>query len=163
MPDFLFNSITKLDSSLADTWAEALFLKVVGSRKADRDDDDDEGGTLFVHSKRLRDLLDQYKPDEKQVASMKETLDLDYRLGYTRIPGITMQVLTEFYTKCPSSVKITWFTCKADIFFGPASVKRLAEQMEAAVETIVIKDASHSDIFLRTEVWQMMVERIMKE
>jgi len=156
MPSFLFNSITKLDSTLSDTWAEKLFLRFVGSQKADRDDEE-----VFVDSKELLEILNQYEPDEHQQILKKERLDLDYRLGYTRIAGVGVDLLTALYVDCPADV--TWFTCEADIFFGPASVQRIKKQMKKSkVEVIEINKASHSDIFLRKCVWEAIYERVTK-
>jgi hypothetical protein len=159
MPEALFNGLTKMDSSLADTWVEKVWLKMVGSKKADRDVE-----SRFVDSRTLRETLAAYKPDEEQIRMSKERSRIDYRLGYTRIPGISGDSLTKYYTDCPlGNVGVTWFTCDADIFFGPASVQRITEEMKnAVVEMVVVDEASHADIYMRTQVWEMIYQRITK-
>ena len=93
----------------------------------------------------------------------KQRASLDYRLGYARIPGMGIDALTNLYTGCPG--RFTWFTCDADIFFGPKSVERIVGKMkgvEKEVEIVVVNEASHADIWLRTEVWKGIYERILR-
>ena len=162
MPEFLFTTITKLDSSLSDTPIERLFLRAVGSKKADRADRD-----LFVDTPQLRDLIAAYKPSPAQLAISTERKSLDYRLGYCRIPGITSEVLNALYIdlQLGPEVRLTWFTGEADIFFGPASVQRVIGKMKSGkdVEVVSVEGASHSDIYFRTEVWEGMYRRILKD
>jgi len=146
MPGFLFSIVTAIDQ-LSDTKAEKLFLRWLGSPKIERIDDG-----RFVDSKRLRDVLKSYEPDEKEMALRKEWLDLDYRLGYSRIPGIEVEDLVGFYESC--KLDLVWFTCDADVFFGPASVERIAKEMKSCkVEVALVEGACHSDIFWRSDVW----------
>ena len=154
MPGFLFAAVTTIDQ-LSDTKAERMWLRLIGSPKIGRVDDG-----RFVDSKKLRSVLESYKPDRKEMVLRKERLDLDYRLGFSRIPGIKVEDLVELYRSC--KVDLVWFTCHADVFFGPASVERIAKEMKSCgVEVVLVEGACHSDIFLRSEVWERIYERIM--
>jgi pimeloyl-ACP methyl ester carboxylesterase len=153
MPEPLFAAVTAIDQ-LSDTKVERLWLRLVGSPKTERIDD----GT-FVDSQKLRSILENYKPDKEEVALHKARLDLDYRLGYSRIPGIRVDDLVELYKDC--KLDLIWFTCEADIFFGPASVERITKDMTSCkVEVVLVEGASHSDIFLRKELWDRIYEQI---
>jgi pimeloyl-ACP methyl ester carboxylesterase len=154
MPGFLFAAVTTIDQ-LSDTKAERMWLRLIGSPKIERVDDG-----RFVDSKRLRSVLESYKPDGKEMVLRKERLDLDYRLGFSRIPGIKVEDLVGLYRSC--KVDLVWFTCYADVFFGPASVERMAKEMKSCrVEVVLVEGACHSDIFLRSEVWERIYKRIM--
>jgi hypothetical protein len=89
----LFNTITKMESSLADTRVERLFLRVTGSKKANRSDQE-----MFVDSPELRGLLSAYHLTPKQLAIAAERQRLGYMLGYCRIPGIDNDILKGLYT-----------------------------------------------------------------
>lgn len=157
IPTTMFNGITKLDSSLANTAAERLFLKVIGSTQTPQEDN----GT-FVDDASLRKLLDSYEPTSREIAINKHRMDFDYRLIYTRLPGIGVDILTNLYIECPG--RFMWFTCNADIFFGHKSVERIVAEMknvESEVVVVDVPEASHADIWLRTEVWKAIYERIL--
>jgi pimeloyl-ACP methyl ester carboxylesterase len=154
MPEFLFAAVGKIDK-LSDTKAERLWLRLIGSPKIEHVDDG-----KFVYSKRLRDVLQSYEPDEQEMGLRKERLDLDYRLGYSRVPGIEVDDLVRLYRSC--KVDLVWFICNADVFFGPASVERIAKDMKSCkVEVVLVEGACHSDIFLRSEVWERIHERVV--
>lgn len=154
MPSFLFAAATSIDQ-LSDTKAERLWLRMIGSPKIERVDD----GT-FVDSKILRDVLKSYEPNAKQKLLQKEKLDLDYRLGYSRIPGIGNEDLVALYRSFKG--ELFWFTCHADVFYGPASVERIGQEMRSCkLEVALVEGACHSDIFLRSEVWEKIYERIV--
>ncbi|TAQ91378.1 hypothetical protein B7494_g330 [Chlorociboria aeruginascens] len=152
MPSFLFTTVTAVDQlDVQGTKAEKVLLSVLGGKKIAHVEGQD-----FVDSKSLRDLVGAYKPDAAQVALQKQRLDIDYRFGYCRVPGIGMQELVGLYRGC--KVDATWFATNGDVFFGPESVHRMMGVMENSVELVVIEGATHADIFLRKEVWQRILE-----
>ena len=154
MPAFLFAAVGKIDQ-LESTKVEKVLLKALGSPKIEPVDD----GT-FVHSKKLRDVLRSYQPDEKERARRSERLDLDYRLGYARVSGVGLEDLVGLYRNC--KVELVWFTCDADVFFGPASVERMVKEMDSSkVEVVRVEGAAHSDIFFRSEVWERIYETVV--
>lgn len=154
MPEFLFAAVGKIDK-LSDTKAERMWLRLIGSPKIEHIDDG-----KFAHSKRLSDVLQSYEPDEQEMGLRKERLDLDYRLGYSRVPGIEVDDLVRLYRSC--TVDLVWFICNADVFFGPASVERIVKDVKSCkVEVVLVEGACHSDIFLRSEVWERIHERVM--
>lgn len=154
MPSFLFSAVGTIDK-LSDTKAERLWLQLIGSPKIENLDDG-----KFVHSKKLREVLQDYQSEKKEWVMLKERLDLDYRLGYSRVPGIEMQDLVGLYRSCGGDA--VWFTCQADVFFGPASVERISKDMKSCkVEVVPVEGACHSDIYLRSEVWEKIYERVM--
>jgi hypothetical protein len=150
MPEFLFAAVGKI-ANLSDT--KEMWLRLIGSPKIEHVDDG-----KFVYSKSLRDVLQSYEPDGKEMGLRKERLDLDYRLGYSRVPGIAVDDLVGIYRSC--KVGLVWFTCHADVFFGPASVEIVAKDMKSCkIEVVLVEGACHSDIFLRSEVWERIYER----
>jgi hypothetical protein len=108
MPGFLFTAVIKIDQ-LEDTKVERLWLRLIGSQKTKHVDNG-----KFVDSKKLRDVLKSHKPDGRELVSQKKRLDLDYRLGYGRIPCIEMKGLVRLYRNC--KIDMVWFTCHADVF-----------------------------------------------
>jgi hypothetical protein len=73
-----------------------------------------------------------------------------------------MDNLIILYIECPG--RIMWFACNADIFCGPKSAERIVAKMEKVdgeVEVVVVPEASHADIWLRTEVWKAIYEKIL--
>lgn len=96
---------------------------------------------------------------------------LDYRLVYCRIPGIGDEVLSKLYTELGlgngsgSGVRLSWFTCEGDVFFGPGSVRRVVGGMRGGeeVEVVEVEGASHADVYFRREVWEGMYRRILEE
>lgn len=56
--------------------------------------------------------------------------------------------------KLHPDVRVTWFTCEADTFFGPAYVQRVANGTGdmREVEVVSVDGASHGDIFMWTGV-----------
>ena len=154
MPDFLFAAVWKIDQ-LEGTKVEKALLRVLGSPKIEPVDD----GT-FVFSKELREVLRAYKPDVKERKMKRERLDADYQLGYARVPGVGTEDLVGLYRECKGEV--TWFTCDADVFFGPASVERMVREMaDCRVEVVNVKGAAHSDILFRSEVWERIYELVV--
>jgi len=156
VPGFVFRSVMYVDQ-LSDTPVERIFLRLVGSKKADQD-----APGVFVDDRSLREVLSAYNAPPEQVALRKERADLDYRQGYTRIPGITLEVLEQLYVNC--SAKVTWFTCDADVFFGPKSVQRIKEKMSnAQIEIVLVPEASHADIFMRSGVWERICAETVEQ
>jgi pimeloyl-ACP methyl ester carboxylesterase len=153
MPGFLFSAVGSIDQ-LSDTKAERLWLRLIGSPKIENLDDG-----KFVYTKKLRAILEGYEPEGRERVMVKERLDVDYRLGYSRVPGIKVEDLVGLYTGC--KVGLVWFTCQADVFFGPASVERIAKDMKSCkVESVLVEGACHSDIYFRSEVWEKIYERV---
>ncbi|KAJ9638494.1 uncharacterized protein PV06_09614 [Exophiala oligosperma] len=155
MPNSLFKTVTTMDSALAGTWVEKVFSRLV------KKNDDKEAEDVFLVSKTSRErLFQQIRADNKHSTEQAERLDLDYRLGYERIPGVDRDFLVRLFTECTTDM--IWFAADGDVFFGPATVHRIAKDMnEAKVEIVTIPEATHADIFVRTRVWEMIFDKII--
>ncbi|KAL6250042.1 hypothetical protein RBB50_002343 [Rhinocladiella similis] len=156
MPNSLFKTVTTMDSMLAGTWVEKVFTRLV---KLTNHGQDAENAFLVSRTSRER-LLQQIRVNNKRVVEQVERLDLDYRLGYERIPGLDRDFLVGLFTECTTDM--TWLAADNDVFFGPAIVPRIAKEMkEAKIEVVTIPEATHADIFIRTRVWEMIVAKIV--
>lgn len=162
MPGLMFRVLTKLDSGGAPEWLEDLVIGLwtKGEKKAgDGDGDEGEERVFMISREKKKLVLEQMKNDLFGGNLRKERMDLDYRVGYERVEGITREVLTDLYRDCP--VDITWFTTDGDIFFGLKSAHRISEEIKAKTEIVDISGATHADIMLRTQVWETMHLKIV--
>lgn len=84
---------------------------------------------------------------------------------YAQLPGVKLDDPTGLWMKLKSwpKVRVTWYTCDGDPFFGPSSVRGIVELLgkDRGIEVVNVPGASHSDIFWRTQVWEGMHKRIM--
>lgn len=117
MPSPLFSLITKLDSGLPNTAVGKFLINLTGiSKTLPREDD----GT-FVDNVSLRELVEKHEGclSKEEQERRRRRLDLDYRLGYTRIEGIGMDFLTGLFLnfdlkgmgKSKGDPKLLWFCC----------------------------------------------------
>jgi hypothetical protein len=154
MPDFLFKPITKLDSTLANSWIAKAFVGLM-AEKADEGDED----VVVASAANMRAMHDRVIADRVTTRARAEALDVDYRFGYGRIEGVTVDFLTRLYQDCP--VGITWYTSDGDVFFGPKYAERIVKDMDRVrTEIINVPEATHADIYLRKDVWEAMHAKI---
>lgn len=154
MPDFLFKPITKLDSTMANTWIGKTFVNMM-AKKGGKEQD-----SLYVSSsEEMRLLHERIIVERATNPACDEALDLDYRFGYGRIEGVSADFLAGLYRDCP--VGITWYTSDGEVFFGPKCVERISKDMdEVQVEIVNIPGATHADIHIRKDVWEGMYARM---
>lgn len=159
MPNFLFKTVTKLDSPLGKSWAGNLLVdafKSVTSRQDSRDG--------LVVSKSREELVTQHIQNSPSPADQKasqERFELDYSFVYERLEGVTGDTLTRLYADCP--VAMTWIVADGDIFFGPESVRRIVEDLQKErVEVVVIPQTTHADVYLQLSVWEKMYSKIVE-
>ncbi|KAF2149044.1 hypothetical protein K461DRAFT_271614 [Myriangium duriaei CBS 260.36] len=160
MPDFLFNTVTKMDSLPTNPMLRRLVLRFVGSDKNERLHQKE-----FVDTPECRSLHQQYRPDTDQAALDAERFFLDYRLVYCRLPEVNGDFLLKLYKEMEvhPEVKVTWFTSDKDAFFGPASVRRLFDDVDnPQVEVVNVASATHADIYVRSDVWDRMYRELMQ-
>lgn len=160
-PAPIFRTITALDS------AGGTFGRVVG--KLFLTSPQNSTNTLVV-TPDLQRVVEAYAPSAAQRAIHDERRRVDYDFVYTRLPDVTSESLMEIYRNISSCAKgsVVWFTTDGDVFFGPASARRLldaisadsATQQDVEVEVVNVSDASHADILFRRDVWEHMYERI---
>ncbi|KAJ6092944.1 hypothetical protein N7486_008233 [Penicillium sp. IBT 16267x] len=153
MPVFLFKAVTKLDSGSAPKWLADL---VIGLMAKNADGKEDEG-VFVISGEKKKLVLEQRDVGHEQIRN--ERLDLDYRLGYERVEGVTREVLTGLYRDCP--IGMTWFTTDNDVFFGLESARRISKEMKVKAEIIDVPGATHADVMLRTQVWDAMHLKII--
>ncbi|KAJ5672368.1 hypothetical protein N7507_001495 [Penicillium longicatenatum] len=151
MPVFLFKAITKLDSGSAPKWLADMVLSLM-TKNADGQD-----GGFVISGERKKSALEQKDVERERIRD--ERVDLDYRLGYERIEGITREVLTDLYRDCP--IGMTWFTTDNDVFFGLQSARRVSKEMKVKTEIVDVPGATHADVMLRTQVWDAMHLKIV--
>lgn len=156
IPNSVFKIVTTMDSMLGETFIDKAFTRLLTQK-----DHGQEADNAFLASKTSRErLLQQIRVDKTRVPAQAERLDLDYRLGYERITGIDRDFLVRLFTECTTDM--TWFAADGDVFFGPASVDRIAQEMnEAKIQAVTIPEATHSDIYFRTRVWEMVFAKIV--
>jgi hypothetical protein len=99
MPDFLFKPITKLDSTLANSWIAKAFVGLM-AKKADEGDKD----VFVASSANMRAMHDRVIADRVTNRARAEALDVDHRFGYGRIEGVTVDFLTRLYQDCPVGI-----------------------------------------------------------
>lgn len=156
MPEFLFKTVTKADSSLGNTWIGKAVDKMLSSRPVESEEEQ----RRFVCSRAERDRVFSVLADGKGSQDSKERFELDYNMGYNRIEGITVDVLAKLYRKCAVGVK--WFVTDGDVFFGPKAAARMAKEMDQTkVEFVDVPGATHADIYMLTEVWEGMYSKII--
>lgn len=151
MPSALFKGVTKLDSSLGNTWAGNFLVSLLAKAGNGGSGDD-----VFVASKTRQHSVSQLiiTENSKQKAG-QERLDLDYRLNYERIEGITNETLAALYRDRP--IDLTWFTADGEVFFGPESIRQiLGDIQKSSWEIVIVPEASHADIYFRSQVWDKM-------
>jgi hypothetical protein len=155
MPSSLFKTITKLDSSLGDTWIANAFVGMFGKEETGEDATDELISTK-AHQKFVNQSIRNANRDQK---AAQERLDLDYRIGFERCKGITNDTLVRLYKDCP--IPPTWFTTNGDVFFGPESVHRLVDHIQKSDwKVVVMPEGIHADIYFRTKVWEQMYAEI---
>lgn len=153
MPVFMFKAITKLDSGSAPKWLADM---VIGLMKKNADGTEDDG-IWVISDERKKLVLEQRDIGRENIRN--ERVDLDYRLGYERVEGVTGEVLTDLYRDCP--IGITWFTTNNDVFFGLESARRISKEIKVKTEIIDVPGATHADVMLRTQVWDAMHHKIV--
>ncbi|KAJ5760123.1 hypothetical protein N7520_007279 [Penicillium odoratum] len=157
MPGFMFKVVTKLDSGSTPKWLEDLLVGLMTKKAGGVKE---EGG-LVISGERKKLVLEKMKDDVQGEQLWSERMDLDYRLGYERVEGITREILTGLYRDCP--IDITWFTAEGEVFFGLESARRISEEMKAKTEIVDVSGATHADIMLWTQVWDSMYSKIVHE
>lgn len=153
MPEAVFRVIAAVDCADLGPWAN----KLTGTGRI---------GDNFICDKQIMEEIRNYmgKPSAEDRRRQKETIDVDYKLGYGRVDGAGVMVLEEMFVEHPQVVGMTWITCRGDIFFGPESVDRARRDMTAgsAIEVLLVEGAVHGDIWQRWFVWDEILKRILK-
>ncbi|OKL55429.1 hypothetical protein UA08_09308 [Talaromyces atroroseus] len=156
MPNSLFRMVTKLDSSLGDTWIASAFVGIFGKEEPEGDAEN----ALVAPKARQRLVAQHIRTQFRDQKAARERLDIDYRIGYERFEGITNDTLMRLYKDCP--IDPTWFTTNGDVFFGPESVHRMVEHLQKADwKIIVVPEGTHADIYFRVKVWEKMYTEII--
>lgn len=172
-PGFLFDAITYLDNGILDSRIGKMYQRFFAREEKEGEDGE------FVDTKELRHVLSTHQPDARQRQLNQERHKLDYAFAYARLPGVPVDQLMQLYLDIGAwkDLKVIWFTCTSDVFFGPEGVERVVSGIEegrdghgqegnverrSGVEVVVVEDASHADIFRRRSVWDGMYEAIVK-
>lgn len=155
MPVFMFKAITKLDSGSAPKWLADMVIDLMTKST----DGNGNEGVWVISGERKKLVLEQ--KDTGRGHMRDERVDLDYRLGYERLEGVTREVLTDLYRGCP--IDMTWFTTDNDVFFGLESARRMSKDIKAKTEIVDVPGATHADVMLRTQVWDAMHRKIVRE
>lgn len=154
MPHSLFKYITRLDSSMANTWIGKAFVSIMAKADAEKD-------KLYISSSEKMKAIHERVIAERVAPARAEASDVDYRFAYGRIEGVSVEFLTRLYRVCP--VGITWYTSDGEVFFGPKCVERIAKDIEKAqVEIVNVPGATHTDIYVRKDVWEGMYAKMTK-
>lgn len=150
MPQPVFKAVTRSDASLGNTWI-GKFVASVFTGEAN-----EQGANALVMSKAHEKLVFKHIFNPKSHPERREErLDLDYAFTFVRIEGITNDTLLDLYKGSP--IGFTWFTAEGDAFFGPEAVKKIGEDIpNVQTDMIIVPDASHADIYMRTQVWERM-------
>ena len=118
-----------------------------------------------VPTAQLRKELSNYKASEDETRARSERQAVDYRIIYERFEGIDFEQLVNMYrhlTTLDSMTKVVWFTSERDAFFGPASVTRLLQEVNArsTVKICVVDGATHSQIHESNVVWNVIAQSL---
>jgi pimeloyl-ACP methyl ester carboxylesterase len=148
LPHPVFKTIVRTDASLGNTWIGKFVASVFTGEP------NEQGPNALVVSKAHEKLIFKHIFNPKSHPERREErLDLDYDLTFVRIQDITNDTLVSLYKGSP--IDLTWFTAEGDAFFGPETVKKIAGDIQNVhTDMIVIPDASHADIYIRTQVWE---------
>jgi hypothetical protein len=155
MPNGLFKTITKLDSMLGNTWAGNLLVGIFS-----KEENIGDSKNALVAPRELQQLVSQRNICENnEKAAGQERCNIDYRIGYQRLDGISNATLTKLYRDC--STRTTWFTTNGEVFFGPESVHRIVQDIRKPDwEIVVLAEGTHADIYFRSQVWDRMYSEI---
>lgn len=148
LPEPVFKRLMRMDATLGNTWI-GKFVASVFTGEAN-----EQGGNALVMPKSREKLVMKniFNP-KTHPERREERLDLDYALSFVRIEGITNDTLADIYKGSP--IDLTWFTAEGDAFFGPEAVQKIVKDIpNVRTEMIVVPDASHADIYMRTQVWE---------
>lgn len=144
MPDLLFKTLTRVDSSFGESW--------LGTWMAGRN-------SKSIATAQSRKQLSSYKASADETRARLERQDLDYRIIYEHFEGIDHGQLVKIYrvlAMLAPTTRVVWFTSDRDALFGPSSVSRLLQEVQANsdVEVFVVDGATHSDIHESMDVWE---------
>lgn len=150
MPEPLFKTVTKFDSGFGEFWLGKWIAGL--NSKSDA-------------TAQLRNQVSNYKASKEETGARKERQDIDYRIIYEHFEGIDHRRLVDIYSvlnRSASTTKVVWFTSNHDAFFGPSSVSRLLQeiQAESKVEICVVQGASHANIYEIQDVWAKIGESL---
>ena len=133
----LFKFVTKFDARAGD------WLSNFGFAARNRDD-------FWTHHLGSA-VLDEQISREREVDD--NAMNVDYALSYGKLQGYHDARLLEMYQHCE---KVIWYTCPADLFFGPDTVNRCLELTGLEADVRII-ESSHENLFQRRDVWREIV------
>lgn len=150
MPEPLFRTITRFDSGFGEFWL-GKWIAGLNSKSA--------------ATAQSRKELSNYKALADETRARSERQDIDYRIIYEHFEGIDQRQLVKIYSvlaESASTTKVVWFTSDRDAFFGPSSVSRLLDEIQARsrVQLSVVEGATHANIYENRDVWESIGESL---